>query len=129
MTTTNNRAWKALLPQNGMIGMRPQVGRVKIPPISVRQTLNLTGGRKIKAVKACWLEKDSARFVTLVPSTGRLRLEMDSLKGGETIEFVGHSREWHDMSGQNYFVVIVTDMDIIEPNISECRNRFNGANK
>ena len=59
----------------------------------------------------------------------RLRLEMDSLKGGETIEFVGHSREWHDMSGQNYFVVIVTDMDIIEPNISECRNRFNGANK
>ena len=63
------------------------------------------------------------------PSTGRLRLEMDSLKGGETIEFVGHSREWHDMSGQNYFVVIVTDMDIIEPNISECRNRFNGANK
>ena len=80
-------------------------------------------------MKACWLEKDSARFVTLVPSTGRLRLEMDSLKGGETIEFVGHSREWHDMSGQNYFVVIVTDMDIIEPNISECRNRFNGANK
>lgn len=48
------------------------------------------------------------------PSTGRLRMEMDSLKGGETIEFVGHSREWHDMSGQNYFVVIVTDMDIIE---------------
>lgn len=93
MTTTNNRAWKALLPQNGMIGMSPQVGRVKIPPIRVRQTLNLTGGRKIKAVKACWLEKDSARFVTLVPSTGRLRMEMDSLKGGETIEFVGHSRE------------------------------------
>ena len=47
MTTTNNRAWKALLPQNGMIGMSPQVGRVKIPPLSVRQTLNLTGGRKI----------------------------------------------------------------------------------
>ena len=115
MTTTNNRAWKALLPQNGMIGMSPQVGRVKIPPIRVRQTLNLTGGRKIKAVKACWFEKDSARFVTLVPSTGRLRMEMDSLKGGETIEFVGHSREWHDMSGQNYFVVIVTDMDIICP--------------
>ena len=39
MTTTNNRAWKALLPQNGMIGMSPQVGRVKIPPIRVRQTL------------------------------------------------------------------------------------------
>ena len=32
MTTTNNRAWKALLARNGMIGMSPQVGRVKIPP-------------------------------------------------------------------------------------------------
>ena len=31
--TTMNRAWKALLPRNGMIGMNPQVGRVKIPPI------------------------------------------------------------------------------------------------
>lgn len=66
MTTTNNRAWKALLPQNGMIGMSRR-SQGEDPSIRVRQTLNLTGGRKIKAVKACWFEKDSARFVTLVP--------------------------------------------------------------
>ena len=64
MTTTNNRAWKALLPQNGMIGMSPQVGRVKIPPISVRQTLNLTGGRKIKAVKKS--ERYSAKSLQIL---------------------------------------------------------------
>ena len=71
MTTTNNRAWKALLPQNGMIGMSPQVGRVKIPPIRVRQTLNLTGGRKIKAVKACWLEKGFGQIRHTCPLDGK----------------------------------------------------------
>lgn len=50
-----------------------------------------------------------------MPSTGRIRKELESLKGGETVEFIGRPCEWHDMSGQNYYIVIVTDMDIIEP--------------
>ena len=33
MATTNNRSWKALLPRNGGIGVCPQIGRVKIPPV------------------------------------------------------------------------------------------------
>ncbi len=49
-----------------------------------------------------------------MPSTGRIRKELDSLKGGETVEFIGRPCEWHDMSGQNYYIVIVTDMDVIE---------------
>lgn len=44
MVTTNNRSWKALLPRNGGIGVCPQIGRVKIPPVCPRSTLNLTGG-------------------------------------------------------------------------------------
>ena len=115
MTTTNNRAWKALLPQNGNDRHEPTGRQGENPSISVRQTLNLTGRQENQSGEGMLARKKiRPRFVTLVPSTGRLRLEMDSLKGGETIEFVGHSREWHDMSGQNYFVVIVTDMDIIE---------------
>lgn len=53
MATTNNRSWKALLPRNGGIGVCPQIGRVKIPPVCPRSTLNLTGGRRIKTVRAC----------------------------------------------------------------------------
>ena len=45
MATTNNRSWKALLPRNGGIGVCPQIGRVKIPPVCPRSTLNLTGGQ------------------------------------------------------------------------------------
>ena len=56
MVTTNNRSWKALLPRNGGIGVCPQIGRVKIPPVCPRSTLNLTGGRRIKTVRACWFE-------------------------------------------------------------------------
>ena len=63
MVTTNNRSWKALLPRNGGIGVCPQIGRVKIPPVCPRSTLNLTGGRRIKTVRACWFEGDEARFV------------------------------------------------------------------
>lgn len=111
---TKNRSWKALLPRNGGIGVCPQIGRVKILPTSSRPTLRLTGNRRIKGVRACWFEGDETRFVTLIPSTGRLRKEMESLKGGETVEFIGRPCEWHDMSGQNYYIVIVTDMDIIE---------------
>lgn len=113
MSTTNNRSWKALLPRNGGIGVCPQIGRVRIPPVCPRSTLNLTGGRRIKTVRACWFEGDEARFVSLMPSTGRIRKELESLKGGETVEFIGRPCEWHDMSGQNYYIVIVTDMDII----------------
>ena len=115
MVTTNNRSWKALLPRNGGIGVCPQIGRVKIPPVCPRSTLNLTGGRRIKTVRACWFEGDEARFVYLMTSTGRIRKELDSLKGGETVEFIGRPCEWHDMSGQNYYIVIVTDMDVIGP--------------
>lgn len=79
MTTTNNRAWKALLPQNGMIGMSPQVGRVKIPPIRVRQTLNLTGGRKIKAVKACCSKK-------IRPDSSHLSLDGKTPPGNGLVE-------------------------------------------
>lgn len=61
MATTNNRSWKALLPRNGGIGVCPQIGRVKIPPVCPRSTLNLTGGRRIKTVRACWFEGDEAR--------------------------------------------------------------------
>ena len=93
MVTTNNRSWKALLPRNGGIGVCPQIGRVKIPPVCPRSTLNLTGGRRIKTV----------------------RKELESLRGGETVEFIGRPCEWHDMSGQNYYIVIVTDMDVIGP--------------
>ena len=64
MATTNNRSWKALLPRNGGIGVCPQIGRVKIPPVCPRSTLNLTGGRRIKTVRACWFEGDEARFVS-----------------------------------------------------------------
>ena len=71
MTTTNNRAWKALLPQNGMIGMSPQVGRVKIPPISVRQNVEPDRSRKIKAVKHAGSKKIRPRFVTLDPLDGK----------------------------------------------------------
>ena len=63
MATTNNRSWKALLPRNGGIGVCPQIGRVKIPPVCPRSTLNLTGGRRIKTVRACWFEGDEARQV------------------------------------------------------------------
>lgn len=76
-------------------------------------TLNLTGGRRIKTVRACWFEGDEARFVSLMPSTGRIRKELDSLKGGETVEFIGRPCEWHDMSGQNYYIVIVIDIVIL----------------
>ena len=114
MVTTNNRSWKALLPRNGGIGVCPQIGRVKIPPVCPRSTLNLTGGRRIKTVRACWFEGDEARFVSLMPSTGRIRKELESLRCGETVEFIGRPCEWHDMSGQNYYIVIVTDMGIVE---------------
>ena len=60
-----------------------------------------------------WFEGDEARFVSLMPSTGRIRKELDSLKGGETVEFIGRPCEWHDMSGQNYYIVIVIDIVIL----------------
>lgn len=152
MATTNNRSWKALLPRNGGIGVCPQIGRVKIPPVCPRSTLNLTGGRRIKTVRACWFEGDEARFVSLMPSTGRIRKELDSLKGGETVEFIGRPCEWHDMSGRTTTsssspTWTSSDRKALETcpklkygwtclrtrrgtnPISECWNWFNGANK
>lgn len=116
--TTENRSWMKLLPANGGIGVCPQIGRVKIPPACIRKTLHLTNGRQIKGVTACWFENDSIRTLTLVPATGRLRKELESLKGCETIEFIGRPCEWNDMNGTISYVVIVTDMNII---VSEAR--------
>lgn len=109
---SENHAWKTLLPDDGGLGMCPQIGRVWIPAVYTRPTLNLAGGRRIKGLRACWPEGKSTRFVTLIPSTGRLRKEMDSLTGGETVEFIGHPSEWHDMSGQTSYIVVVTDMAV-----------------
>ncbi len=108
----DNRAWKTLLPKDGGLGMCPQIGRVWIPAVYARPTLNLAGGGRIRGLRACWPEGGSTRFVTLVPSTGRLRKEMDALTGGETVEFIGRPSEWHDMSGQTSYIVVVTDMAV-----------------
>ena len=94
MATTNNRSWKALLPRNGGIGVCPQIGRVKIPPVCPRSTLNLTGGRRIKTVRACWFEGDEARFVSLMPSTGRIRKELEVVP--EKLRTLDHGRPWSD---------------------------------
>lgn len=105
-----NHDWKTMLPSDGAIGVCPQVGRVRIPPVAVRPTLTLTAGRRIKGVRACWFEGEAARFVTLVPATGRIRRDLETLRGGETVEFVGRPCEWHDMAGGVSYVVIVNDM-------------------
>lgn len=116
-----NHAWRTMLPSGGGFGMCPQVGRVWIPAVYSRPTLNLAGGRRIKGLRACWPEGGSTRFVTLVPSTGRIRKAMDSLTGGETVEFIGRPSEWHDMSGQTSYIVVVADMAVA------AQKRTNGA--
>jgi len=110
---TENESWRRLLPTNGGIGVCPQIGRVVIPPTCVRQTLHLTGNRRIKAVRAYWIEGKLARFVSLLPATKGIRDMLDSLKGGETVEFMGTPREWHDMNGEVCYAVVVKDLRII----------------
>ena len=64
---------------------------------------------------ACWQEANATRFVTLVPGNGRVLSTLDALKGGETVEFVGHSREWHGLDGTVCWTVVVNDMDVVPP--------------
>ena len=54
-----------------------------------------------------------ARFVSLLPATKGIRDMLDSLKGGETVEFMGTPREWHDMNGEVCYAVVVKDLRII----------------
>lgn len=113
MSINDNAAWKTLLPHGNGVGLAPQVGRVCVPPRCVRQRLTLSGGRTLRAVRAFWREDNVSRFVTLVPGNGRTLKMLDALRGGETIEFVGRSREWHDMDGVTCWTVVVSDMAVI----------------
>lgn len=109
----DKRTWRRLLPETGRIGVIPQVGRVAVPPTCVRQTLSLTGNRRLRGVRAFWIEDGTRRWVTLIPADGRILRLLEGLEGGETIEFVGRPREWHGQNGDTCYAVVVRDMDVI----------------
>lgn len=120
-----NASWRTLLPDRERPGMAPQVGRVHVTPACARQRLVMPGGRAVRGVRAFWREADAPRFVTLVPGNGRMLNMLNALRGGETVEFVGHSREWHGMDGVTCWAVVVTDMDVtastVRPRINATR--------
>ena len=105
--------WRRMLPKDGRIDVIPQVGRVAVPPKCIRQTLTLTGNRRLRGVRVYWVEDGVARLFTLVPGNGRMLRLMDGLTGGETLEFVGRPREWHGQDGETCYAVVVSDMDVI----------------
>lgn len=88
---------------------RPHPADLSTPTTHRRGRTHRTG------VRACWQEANATRFVTLVPGNGRVLSTLDALKGGETVEFVGHSREWHGLDGTVCWTVVVNDMDVVPP--------------